>query len=107
MKDSQSIRYIGYRSLPEGGRTLDFSYGLGVEAKMVAVEVPLSFLEGPERIAIQEASGICYETLKVRLQTDAGTAPVRFGLTAADIAQHRHVVPLRGSRPRKVSTSSD
>jgi hypothetical protein len=102
MKDLLSIRYIGYKSLPEGGRCLDFSYGLGVDAKTIAVEVPLSFLEGPQRIAIQEASGICYETLRVRLQTDAETPPARFGLTAADIAQHRHVAPVRGSRFRKM-----
>jgi len=92
--------------LSEGGRSLDFSYGLGEEAKMVAVEVPQSFLEGPQRIVIQEASGICYETLRARLETDGGTAPVRFGLTAEDIAQHRHVVPVRSGRTRKSTSSS-
>jgi hypothetical protein len=106
MKDLLSIRYIGHRSLPGGGRSLDFSYGLGSDAKMIAVEVPLSFLEGPHRIAIQEASSICYETLKFRLQTDAAAPPDRFGLTAADIAQHRHVAPARGSRFKKMPSST-
>src|SRR5436190_22548547 len=93
MKVFQSIRYIGYRSLPEGGRSLDFSYGLGGDAKTVAVEVALTFLEGPQRIAVQEASSICFETLKARLQSDTETTPDRFGLTAADIAQHRPIFP--------------
>jgi len=106
MKDLLSIRYIGYTSLPEGGRSLDFSYGLGGDAKNVAVEVPLSFLEGPQRISIQETSSICYETLKARLQYDIGTAPARFGLTAADIAQHRHIAPVRGNHFRRIPDTS-
>jgi hypothetical protein len=97
MKETQSVRYIGYEGLPEGGRTLDFSYGLGVEARTVAIEVPLSLLQaGPDGIGIQETSGICYETLKARLLE--GNPPARFGLTAADIAQHRKIVPIRGRR---------
>jgi hypothetical protein len=97
MKETQSVRYIGYEGLPEGGRSLDFSYGLGIEAKTVAIEVPLSLLQaGPDRIAIQEASGICYETLKARLHE--GHPPARFSLTMADITQHRKMVPVRGHR---------
>jgi len=106
MKDFQSIRYIGYTSLPEGGRSLDFSYGRGSGAKSVAVEVSLSFLEGPQRISIQEASSICYETLKARLQSETEMPPARFGLTAADIAQHRHVAPVRDPHFRKTPDSS-
>src|SRR6266853_5106308 len=99
MKETHSVRYIGYEGLPEGGRSLDFSYGLGAEAQTVAIEVPLSLLQaGPNGIAIQEASGICYETLKARLHE--GNPSARFGLTAADIAQHRKIVPLRGHRKR-------
>jgi len=99
MKETQSVRYIGYEGLPEGGRSLAFSYGLGIEAKAVAIEVPLSLLQaGPDRIAIQEASAICYETLKARLQD--GHPPSRFSLTMADITQHRVIVPARGHRKK-------
>ena len=98
MKDTQSIRYIGYEGLPKGGRCLDFSYGLGADTQSVTIEVPLSFLQaGPDRIAIQEASGICYEALKARLL--AGTPPARFGITAEEVAQHRKPAPpARGQR---------
>jgi hypothetical protein len=106
MKDLLLIRYVGYTSLPEGGRSLDFSYGLGGDAKNVAVEVPLSCLEGPQRISIQETSSICYETLKARLQSDIGMPPARFGLTAEDIARHRHITPVRGNHFRKMPDSS-
>ena len=100
MKDTQSIRYIGYEGLPKGGRCLDFSYGLGDDMRSVTIEVPLSFLQaGPDRIAIQEASGICYEALKARLL--AGIPPARFGITAEEVAQHRKPLsPARG--PRKI-----
>ena len=105
MKETQSVRYIGYEGLPEGGRSLDFSYGLGVEPKTVAIEVPLSLLQaGPDGIAIQEAPRICYETLKARLHE--GNPPARFDLTAADVAQHRKIVPLRGHRKRVAVESS-
>jgi hypothetical protein len=105
MKETHSVRYIGYAGLPEGGRSLDFSYGLGVEARTVAIDVPLSLLQaGPDGIAIQETSGICYETLKARLQE--GNPPTRFGLTAADIAQHRKIVPIRGQRKRLPAESA-
>ena len=96
MKDLLSIRYIGYTSLPEGGRSLDFSYGLGGDAKNVAVEVPLSFLEGPQRISIQETSSICYETLKARLQSETSGTP--FGESPQEkigTIQRRLAWPLR------------
>ena len=106
MKDTQSVRYIGYNNLPGGGRSLEFSYGLGVESKTVEIDVPLSFLRaGPEAIPIQEASSICYETLKSKLQD--GSPPARFVLTAVDIAQHRKIVPARGHRRRVPAESTD
>ena len=100
MKDTQSIRYIGYEGLPKGGRCLDFSYGLGEDTRSVTIEVAPSFLQaGPDRIAIQETSGICYEALRARLMT--GVPPARFGITAEEVAQHRKPAPpARG--PRKI-----
>lgn len=104
MKDTQNVRYIGYEGLPQGGRSLGFSYGLGDETKTVTIEVALSFLQtGPDRITIQEASGICYETLKAILQN--GIPPARFGLTATDIALHRKNAPVHGFRKRMPAES--
>jgi len=68
MKDTQSVRYIGYEGYA-GGRSLD-SLWLGDETKTVAIEVPCRSSRQTDRIAIQEASSICYETLKARLHTE-------------------------------------
>jgi hypothetical protein len=91
MSDHKStIRYIGYRSLPDGGREFDFSFALsGAKATIVTIDAPIGFFRGPHQIAIQEAVGICYETLKFRLQTHETSPPDRFDLTPADVAQHR------------------
>jgi hypothetical protein len=90
MKDHSSVRYLGYRTLPDGGREFDFSFALGsAKATVVTIDAPIGFFRGPDQIAIQEAAGICYETLKFRLQTDQASPPEHFDLTAADIAQHR------------------
>jgi hypothetical protein len=95
MSDHKStIRYLGYRSLHDGGREFDFSFSFGdTKAALVTIDAPIAFFRGPNQIAIQEAAGICYETLKFRLQTFEASPPDRFDLTAADVAQHR--------RPRK------
>jgi hypothetical protein len=91
MNDHKStIRYLGYRSLPDGGREFDFSFVLGsAKAALVTIDAPIAIFRGPDQIAIQEAAGICYETLKVRLQGNEATPPIRFDLTVADVAQHR------------------
>ena len=77
MSDHKStIRYLGYRSLPDGGREFDFSFALGgAKATIVTIDAPIAFFRGPDQIAIQEAAGICYETLKFRLQTHETSRP--------------------------------
>jgi hypothetical protein len=90
MSSKSVVRYLGYRSLPDGGREFDFSMALGgAKATIVTIDASIVFFQGPDQIALQEAAGICYETLKFRLQSDAVNPPDRFDLTAADIAQHR------------------
>jgi len=85
-----TIRYLGYRSLPDGGREFDFSLSFsGAKTTTVTIDAPIAFFQGPDQIAIQEAAAICYETLKFRSQTDEPSPPDRFDLTAADVAQHR------------------
>jgi len=91
MNDHKStIRYLGYRSLPDGGREFEFSFALGnAKAVTIMIDAPITFFRGPDQIAIQEAAGICYETLKSHFQTHEASPPDRFDLTAADVAQHR------------------
>jgi hypothetical protein len=100
MSDPKStIRYIGYQNLPDGGRRFEFSFALGAEkASMVAIDAPIAFFQGPDQIAIQEAAGICYETLKFHIQTHASSPPDRLNLTPADVAQHRRPRNQPGSR---------
>jgi hypothetical protein len=90
MTDKSTIRYLGYRSLPDGGREFDFSCAHGsAKSTIVTIDASIAFFRGPDQIAIQEAAGICYETLKFRLQSVEANPPDRFDLTAADVAQHR------------------
>ena len=100
MNDSKStLRYLGYRSSGDGGRRFDFTYALGAATPtMITVEAAPTFFQGPDRIALQEAAGICYETLKYRLQTDPRSASDRFDLTPADVAQHRSFPKVPGHR---------
>ncbi len=100
MNDSKStVRYIGYRTLHDGGRGFDFSCAYGAaKPSVITVEASSAFFQGPDRIALQEAAGICYETLKSRLQTNATGAADRLDLTSADVAQHRKTTKPVGSR---------
>jgi hypothetical protein len=109
MNDHKStIRYLGYRSLPDGGRGFDFSFALGsAKATLIMIDAPIVFFQGPDQIAIQEAAGICYETLKFRVQTHEAGPPDRFDLTAADVAQHRRRYGMPGSRRTKAKTRSE
>src|SRR6266704_2971565 len=71
MKDKMTVRYLGYRALAEGGRGFDFSVAvIGEKAKQITIEASADLFRGPNRIAIQEGAGICYETLRSRIETD-------------------------------------
>jgi hypothetical protein len=94
MSESKPIvRYLGHRSLQNGGRGFEFSYASGGETPtMITVEASITLFQGPDRIAIQEAAAICYETLKSRMQIAPTSMPDRFDLTANDVAQHRKIM---------------
>jgi hypothetical protein len=84
------IRYLGYRANHDGGREFEFSYAFGAaKPAMITIAASSTFFQGVDRIAIQEAAGICYETLKCRLQAEPLSTSDRFDLTAIDVAQHR------------------
>jgi hypothetical protein len=89
MKDKATVRYIGYRTLADGGRGFEFSIAAIGETKWITVEAPGGLFRGPERIAVQEGPAICYETLTSRIESDTAIPNDAFSLSAADVAQHR------------------
>jgi hypothetical protein len=97
MSDPKStVRYIGYRSLNGGGRGFEFSCGLGAaKPTLITIEASSTLFQGPDRIAIQEAAGICYETLKCRIHSDPTDTSERFDLTSADINPKSLVMALQ------------
>jgi hypothetical protein len=99
MKDKATVRYLGYRTLADGGRGFNFSVALiGGETTEVTVEASADFFQGPDRIAIQEGAGICYETVMSRIETNQ-PIPVRtFSLNSADVSQHRKTTKPVGRR---------
>jgi hypothetical protein len=92
MNDPKAIiRYVDYHSLQNGGRGFDFSFARGADTPTaITIEVSVTLFEGADRIAIQEVPGICYETLKSRMQMNPMSSD-GFDLTPADVAQHRKI----------------
>jgi len=90
MTDKATIRYIGYRTLADGGRGFDFSIGVtGQDTSIITIQASPDVFRGPDRIAIQEGAGICYETLRSRVETDSEIPPRGFSLNSVDVARHR------------------
>lgn len=90
MKDKTTFRYLGYRTLADGGRGFDFSIAVtGQERSLITIEASPDVFRGPDRIAIQEGAGICYETLRSRVETDSEIPPQGFSLNSSDVAQYR------------------
>lgn len=99
MKDKATVRYLGYRTLADGGRGFDFSVALiGEETKLITIEATVDLFQGPDRIAIQEGAGICYETLRSRIDTDSTIPAEAFSLNSTDVAQHRKITKQLGRR---------
>jgi len=99
MKEKATIRYLGYKTLADGGRGFDFSVAvIGEKAKLVTIEASADLFRGPDRIAIQEGAGICYETLRSRIGTDVPLPRHAFRLNSDDVAQHRKITKSAGRR---------
>jgi len=89
MTDKTTIRYLGYRTLADSGRGFDFSIAVtGQVTSLITIEASPDVFRGPDRIAIQEGAGICYETLRSRVETDS-EIPHGFSLNSSDVARHR------------------
>lgn len=103
MKDSnkQNIRYIGFESTEDGGRRFDFAITTtGQDATRVSLLIPALMFTGANRISYQESAKICYEKLRVLLETQKLQASTRIRLTGDDIAQFRHIPRGRARYPK-------
>ena len=100
MKDpSASVRYLGFHSLSNGSRRLDFSFSRADRSlQKISIEASHVLFSGPDHMTIQECAGICYETLKSRVAGYAETSPVSINLTSADVAQHRRPATVVGRK---------
>ena len=100
MKDKTTIRYLGFRSAKDGGRTFDFAVSaVGQDAFPVSVEIPNVLFQGEDRLHVQEGVGISYE--KVKNLYELGDPPEGRGLvrlTAADLVQHKQAKQSTGKR---------
>jgi hypothetical protein len=97
-ENRQNIRYLGFEST-EDGRRFDFSItGTGQESTRVSLVIPALMFSGANRITFQESAKICYEKLRVLLESGKIQESVRIHLTRDDIARFRHIP--RG-RPRE------
>ena len=99
MKDKAIVRYLGYSTLADGGRGFNFSVAVvGEKAKLITIEASADLFRGAERIAIQEGAGICYETLRSRIDAHSTIPDPTFSLDSSDVAQHRKTTKPVGRR---------
>jgi len=95
-----SVRYLGFQSMSDGSRRLDFSFsGPDASQYVISVDASHDLFAGPGHMSIQECPGICYETLKCHVAGYSATVPVSISLTSADVAQHRKTGKAVGRRP--------
>jgi len=91
-ENKQNIRYVGFRGTEDGGRRFEFSItATGEEATPVSLDIPPVMFTGMNRISFQESAKICYEKLRVLLESQKIQTPLIIRLTVDDIAQFRHV----------------
>jgi hypothetical protein len=95
----QNIRYLGFENTADGGRRFDFSItAAGRSASRVSMDIPGGMFTGTQKITFQESAKICYEKLRILLESEK-TIPsiLQVCLTLEDIQRFRHIP--RG-RPR-------
>src|SRR5262245_27882489 len=93
-KDSkQNIRYLGFETTPDGGRRFDFSItATGHASTRVTLDIPGQAYTGDNRITYQESAKICYEKLRVLLESpDRLAEALQIDLTREEIARVRHI----------------
>jgi len=93
MNESSSkynIRYVGFESLADAGRRLEYVITSKQEpARTALVEIPATAFSGPNRVSFQESAAICYEKLRREIGIDLEEGTLTFVLTTADIEAFR------------------
>jgi hypothetical protein len=96
-----NIRYVGFESLPDGGRRLDYAITTqGAPPRYARIQIPASAFSGAGRVTFQESATICYE--KLRREVEAATEPqnaISFTLSPEDIDRFR---PRRRAAGKKL-----
>jgi hypothetical protein len=103
MKESSryNIRYVGFESLADGGRRLNYAItAQGAPARSAAINIPVSAFSGPGRVTFQESATIGCEKIRSELETQAEPQnSMTFTLTQEDIEQFRPRRRAASKRP--------
>jgi hypothetical protein len=93
MKDNTAklnIRYLGFESLADGSRRLDYSITTpGKSPQRVSFEIPSSAFSGEQRVTFQESAALCYEKLRVVIENYRIETELYFRITQQDIDTYR------------------
>jgi hypothetical protein len=85
-----NIRYLGFESMPDGGRRLDFSItSTGDTPRRASFEIPSGAFNGTNRVTFQEAAALCYEKLRSEIGHDQALSILHFRVTQGDIETFR------------------
>src|SRR5688572_24328448 len=93
MKESSkyNIRYVGFESLADGGRRLDYAITTpGAPARSASIQIPATAFSGPNRVTFQESATIGCEKIRHELEAQAEPpALMTMTVSADDIEQFR------------------
>jgi hypothetical protein len=97
-----NIRYVGFESLSDAGRRLEYVITSKEEPTRTAlVEIPATAFSGPNRVTFQESAAICYEKLRREIGVDLEDhGALTFVLSTTDIQELRP--RRRGGTGKKV-----
>ncbi len=100
-ENKQNIRYLGFETKQDGGRRFDFAItAAGQPSTRITLDIPAPAFAGENRISYQESAKICYEKIRVLLETSVPfNSPLHIDITREDIARFRHV-PRGRARPQ-------
>lgn len=88
---AHNIRYIGFQSLADGRRRMEYAITTkGTAPRSATVEIPGAAFTGPRRVSFQEIAAIGYE--KLRREIAAGglsNLSHSFVLSLVDIEEYR------------------
>ena len=106
MKESNkyNIRYVGFESLSDGGRRLDYAItAQGAPPRTASIHIPATAFSGPNRVTFQESATIGCEKVRREVENQAEREEAGQGMTmtlsAEDIEEFRPRRRAAGKRP--------